>query len=349
MVALSHPTLRPERNAAEIQRYSQHAIDCIDLEKKAVCTYPVRDLIRFDTPGLRYIASIMEGGDIRPIHLMDPRIPKENYVITFDGLLHNRRFVSIMRTLLRKLEDAYECPVDTEFTIEIVPGEEIDFRIHLLQCRPQAHGRPAKQGETFLPRDVPNDNVVFASSRTVCSGRVENIRYVVFVDPERYARIDSSSERSRIAQTIGKLNQRLKGNAFIFVGPGRWGSSNAELGVPVSYADIFNADALVEVPMAISDEQPEASYGTHFFQDLIEAEIFPVAVYPGKDDDRIDFAFFRCAPNALAALCPDQADMASLVTVIDVPSYRKGQVLELAMDAGEQEAMIAYLKPRTSH
>ena len=118
--------------------------------------------------------------------------------------------------------------------------------------------------------------------------------------------------------------------------------------MPVSYADIFNADALVEVPMAIQDEEPEASYGTHFFQDLIEAEIFPVAVYPGKDEDRIDFPFFRCAPNALAALCPDQADMAHLVTVIDVPSYRGGQVLELAMDAGEEEAMIAYLRSPTS-
>jgi hypothetical protein len=344
MVALSHPTLRPERTPAEIQRYSQHAIDCIDLEKKRVCTYPVRDMIRFDTPGLRYIASVMEGGDLRPIHLMDPRIPKENYVITLDGLLRNARFVSIMRTLLRKLEKAYECPVDTEFTIELVPGEELDFRIHLLQCRPQAKGRPAKEGETFLPRDVPNDNIVFASSRTVCSGRVENIRYVVFVDPERYARIESASERKRIAQTVGRLNERLKGNAFIFVGPGRWGSSNPELGVPVSYADIFNADALVEVPMAIQDEEPEASYGTHFFQDLIEAEIFPVAVYPGKDDDRIDFAFFRNAPNALAFLCPDLADMAPLVMVIDVPSYRGGQVLELAMDSEGKEAMVAYLK-----
>ncbi len=345
MVALSHPTLRPERTAAEIRRYSQHAVDCIDLEKKAVCTYPVPDLIRFDTPGLRYIASVFEEGDIRPIHLMDPRVPKENYVITFDGLLRNQRFVDIMRTLLRKLEDEYECPVDVEFTVEILRGQDPDFRIHLLQCRPQAQGRPAKQGESFMPRDVPNDNVVFASSRTVSSGRVENIRYVVFVDPERYARLEDVTDRGRIAQTIGCLNQHLRGNAFILVGPGRWGSSNPELGVPVSYADIFNVDALVEVPMAIQNEEPEASYGTHFFQDLIEAGIFPVAVYPGKDEDRIDFAFFRSAPNALPSLCPDHADMAHLVTVIDVPSYRHGQMLVLAMEAGDQEAMIAYLAP----
>ena len=343
MVALSHPTLRPERSAAEIERYSQHAIDVIDLEKKALLTHPVRDILRYDFPGIRYIASIAEGGDIHPIHLMDPRIPPERYVITFDGLLRNRRFVTIMRSMLQKLEKAYQFPVDTEFTVDIIPGAELDFRVHLLQCRPQAHGK-SKEGEAFLPRDVPEERVVFASSRTVCSGRVQNIRYVVFVDPARYARIDSNSDRSRIARTIGQLNQRLKGNAFILVGPGRWGSSNPELGVPVSYADIFNVDALVEVPIAIADEEPEASYGTHFFQDLIEAEIFPVAVYPGKAEDRINFDFFRDAPNALASLCSGEEEMIDLVKVIDIPAYRDGLVLELAMEAGEEEAMIAYLR-----
>ncbi|MCU0694619.1 MAG: PEP/pyruvate-binding domain-containing protein, partial [Polyangiaceae bacterium] len=344
MVALSHPTLRPERNPAEIQRYSQHCIDVIDLAKLDVVSYPVTDVIRYDVPGLRHIASVMDGGDILPLHMTDPRIPAQNYVLTFDGLLRNARFVTLMRTMLRRLEDAYAFPVDTEFTVDLLPGPELDFRIHLLQCRPQAQGRPAKEGETFLPRDVPEEAIVFASSRTVCSGKVDNIRYVVFVDPERYSRLSSTQLRVRIAQVCGTLNERLKGNSFILVGPGRWGSSNPELGVPVSYADIFNVDALVEVPMAIRDEEPEASYGTHFFQDLIESEIFPVAVYPGKDDDRIDFPFFRQAPNALRHFAPEAEDVAELVKVIDVPAYTSGKVLELAMEAGPKEAMLAFLK-----
>jgi hypothetical protein len=96
--------------------------------------------------------------------------------------------------------------------------------------------------------------------------------------------------------------------------------------------------------MAIRDEEPEASYGTHFFQDLIESEIFPVAVYPGKDDDRIDFPFFRQAPNALRHFAPEAEDVAELVKVIDVPAYTSGKVLELAMEAGPKEAMLAFLK-----
>ena len=343
MVALSHPTLRPERSAIEIMRYSQHYIDAIDLEERQLCTFRVEDILRYDFPGLRYIASVHDGGDLTPIHLSDPRIPVDKYVITFDGILKNPRFVTLMRTILRKLETAYQFPVDIEYTVEIVPGADLDFHVYLLQCRPQAQGKTSESKEPLIPRDVPPDRVLFASSRTVCTGRVTNIRYVVYVDPEHYSRIQTIEERTKIAQTIGRLNQRLKGNAFILVGPGRWGSSNPELGVPVSYADIFNVDALVEVPLAIRDEEPEASYGTHFFQDLIESNIFPVAVYPGKDDDRFDFGFFRNAPNALESLLPDEAEMRDLVKVIDVPSATGGRMIELSMETGESEAMLAYL------
>jgi hypothetical protein len=159
--------------------------------------------------------------------------------------------------------------------------------------------------------------------------------------------VQTLRERTQIAQLVGKLNQKLAGNAFILVGPGRWGSSNPELGVPVSYADIFNVDALVEVPMSIRDEEPEASYGTHFFQDLIESRIFPVAVYPERAGDRFNFAFFRDAPNAIQRVMPDCVSMGDLVKVIDVPETAQGMMLELAMDDSENEAVIAYLAPPT--
>ncbi len=342
MVALSHPTLRPERNAREVRRYSQHFIDAIDLQRNELVTLPVTDVVRHDFPGLRHFAAIASGDDLLPIHLNDPRIPPEDYVFTLDGLLRNKKFVTIMRTILRKLEQGYGRPVDIEYTIEIVPGPDPDFIVHLLQCRPQAHNQ---EGEaTTLPRDVPPERILLASSSTVSRGRVANIRYVVYVDPERYTRVQTMRERARIAQVLGRLNQKLSGNAFIFVGPGRWGSSNPELGVPVSYADIYNCDALVEVPIAIRDEEPEASFGTHFFQDLIESRIYPLAVYPERQGDSFNFEFFRNAPNALDRFLPeDAASMAELVKLIVVPEVTGGLVLELVMDDSENEAVIGFL------
>jgi hypothetical protein len=343
MVALSHPTLRPERTAREVQRYSQHFIDVIDLERNQLASLPVREVIGHDFPGIRFIASIAEGEDLHPIHLSDPRVRPDDYVITFDTLLKNKKFVTIMRTILRKLETAYGRPVDIEYTIDLVPGAEPDFRIHLLQCRPQA--RPDDGVLDSVKRDIPPERVVFASSSTVLRGHVKNINYVVYVDPEHYSRVQTLTERTQIAQLIGKLNSRLAGNPFILVGPGRWGSSNPELGVPVTYADIFKADAIVEVPMSIRDEEPEASYGTHFFQDLIESKIYPVAVYPERSGDRFNFPFFRNAPNAIQRLLPGENCMDGLVKVIDVPEAAGGMVLDLAMDDTDNEAVLAYLTP----
>ena len=341
MVALSHPTLRPERNAREVRRYSQHFIDAIDLKRNELVTLPVTDVVRHDFPGLRHLATVAEGDDLLPIHLNDPRIPPENYVVTLDGLLRNKKFVTMMRTILHKLEVGYGRPVDIEYTIEIVPGADPDFIVHLLQCRPQA--RPQESELATLPRDIPPERIVMASSSTVSRGHIRNIRYVVYVDPEQYSRVQTMTERSHIAQVLGRLNQKLSGNAFIFVGPGRWGSSNPELGVPVSYADIYNCDALVEVPIAIRDEEPEASFGTHFFQDLIESRIYPLAVYPERKGDTFNFEFFRNAPNALERFLPADSKMAELIKLIVVPEATGGLMLELVMDDSENEAVIGFL------
>jgi hypothetical protein len=340
LVALSHPTLRPERTARDVARYSQHFIDTIDLANNCLATVPLEQLISHDFPGVRHIASIHEGDDVHPIQMSDPRIPTSRYVVTLDALLRTRSFVQLMRTILGKLESAFGHPVDIEFTVEFVPGASPDFVVHLLQCRPQAHGQ--HQETVTLPEGIPEQDILFRSARTVSSGRVPNIKYVVYVDPEIYACVKTLTDRNSIARAIGRLNRKLEGHAFIFVGPGRWGSSNAELGVPVTYADIFNADALVEVPMAIRDEEPEASFGTHFFQDLIESRIFPVAVYPDKGD-RFDFAFFRRAPNALAQVAPEDAHMGDVLRLIDVPFATGGRLLQLVMTDCGQEAVMAYL------
>jgi hypothetical protein len=344
LVALSHPTLRPERTALDVRRYSQHFVDAIDLKNNCFVTVPFEQLIAHDYPGIRHLASVYEGGEVRPIFMSDPRIAPEDYVVTLDQVLHKCQFVPLMRAILQKLERAYGHPVDIEFTVEIVPGPVPDFIVHLLQCRPQAHGE--SHDPIAVPACIDKNDVVFQSARTVSSGKVSGIRYVVYVDPEHYTTVGTINERNTIARTVGKLNRKLEGTPFILVGPGRWGSSNPELGVPVTYADIFNADALVEVPMSVRDEEPEASFGTHFFQDLVESRIYPVAVYPEKGD-HFDFDFFRHAPSSLTTLLPDDGAMDEYIRVIEVPAVRSGRVLELVMTDAPQETVMAYLRNPT--
>jgi pyruvate,water dikinase len=116
-----------------------------------------------------------------------------------------------------------------------------------------------------------------------------------------------------------------------------------ELGVKVTYADIYNTAMLIEIGLSDGESAPEVSHGTHFFQDLVEAEIHPLALYPGQGETVFNWRFFRRSPNALAELLPDLAEYADYVRVIDVPVVAQGRYLEVIMDDEEGQA-LGYLR-----
>jgi hypothetical protein len=340
MVALSHPTLRPELGAKEIRRYSQRFVDVIDLAGNELSTLPVSSVLGTDYPGVHLLASRDKGDYLQPL-LVAGGLGDQRLVLTFDQLLKNQGFVALMRTALRKLERHYDCPVDIEFTVEIRAGRPTEFVLHLLQCRPLSG--PDWDQSLALPSDVPESAVVFRASRLVPHGKVERIRNVVYVDPLHYDRTPDYDTRYELARVIGRLNKRLEGRVFILMGPGRWGSSNVDLGLKVTYADIYNARALIEMAQLRGDASPEVSYGTHFFQDLVESHIYPLPLYPDDPGTTINLAFFERAPNVLSALLPSDARYARFIKVIDVPSVAAGRHLELVMVAEEEEA-LAFLK-----
>ncbi len=139
------------------------------------------------------------------------------------------------------------------------------------------------------------------------------------------------SDHAEVARYIGQLNNSLEEHHFILVGPGRWGSSDSMQGVPVSYADIFNTRALVEVATKNSFSA-EPSYGTHFFQDLVEAQIYPLAVYPDEPGDLLNMEFIHKAENHLHKFISEQSEIARCIKLIHIPSERPGYLLELIMD-----------------
>ena len=341
MVALSHPQLRPERNVAEIRRYSQHYIDAVDLQENAFHPFPVEEVLSADYPALRLLAALDQGDYVQPIIALGMDLDVRNLVLTFDGLVGNKVFTGTMKAIMKTLERYYQYPVDIEFAADIT-GErgKAQFKITLLQCRPLTD--QAWAGGRRVPRDVPEEDKIFSANRMVPQGVVSNIRYIVYVDPEVYSRIPSYAEKFEVARIISRLNKELQGERFILMGPGRWGSSNIDLGVKVSYADIYNTRMLVEIAMAKGGEAPEASYGTHFFQDLVESQIYPLALYPDESGTIFNRAFLDAAPNVLVELLPDAAPYAAYVKVIDVPSASGGRYLEVVMD-GEQEEALAYL------
>jgi len=342
MVALSHPQLRPESGADQIRHYSQYYMDVINLTHNRFETQRVGAILGADYPQLRFLASIDQGDYIAKMVFNDQSLDPNKLVLTFDGLLTQTSFVDHLKWALKALEFGYGRPVDIEFTLGLThdyPRPKI--ALHLLQCRPQSVHYLAE--EIRFPETLPASDIIFGTVNLVPTGRVRNIGHIVYVDPEKYMRLSDPTERLELGRLIGRLNQRLEGQAFILMGPGRWGSNNPDLGVKVGYADIYNARALVEIGLSQGASRPTLSYGTHFFQDLVESHIYPLAIFPGEPGNPFRQQFFDDALNALPALLPDDARYAEYVKVIDVPATTGGKTIELVM-SGEEARALAFLQ-----
>lgn len=350
MIALSHPQLRPEAGAEEIKRYSQRFIDLIDLADNQLKTLPISEVLSVDYPLVRFLASVDREGYLQPMFSQSRDIDPQKMVLTFDYLLKNTTLVPLMKAILKKLERRYGRPVDIEFTVDIIPQSQISnlksqqpsLTVHLVQCRPQSSHE--SDWRIQFPSAVPEEDILFSATRLVPHGLVPQIRYVVYVDPEEYDRISDPTTKLQLARVVGHINQRLEGERFILMGPGRWGSSNIDLGLKVTYADIHNTSVLVEIAMPRKgDGTPELSYGTHFFQNLVEARIYPLPLYPHQDDTVFNTAFFQESPNVLEELIPSDGKYAQYIRVIDVPAITDGRYIEIAMDSEKGKA-LGYLK-----
>jgi hypothetical protein len=335
LVAPGQPGLRVNSSAAEAMRYSPRKIDVVDLETGAFETIDVRRFLAEHgerIPQLRQLLSIVDHDRLRrPAGFVD--FENDDLLVTFEGLLADTPFLARMRALLRELSEKMGVPVDVEFASD---GE----RLYLLQCRPQGAtygGQPAA-----IPADLPRERVLFSANRFVSNGAVGDVTHVVYVDPEAYAALDYSRLKD-VGRAVGRLNRLLPKRQFVLMGPGRWGSrGDIRLGVPVTYADISNTAVLIEIARQRGGYVPDLSFGTHFFQDLVESAIRYLPLYP--DDPDVVFAegFFRAAPNAFAGLVPELAELAGVVRVVDVPAATGGQVLRIAMN-GELEQAVGWL------
>jgi hypothetical protein len=343
LVALSHPSLHPAAATKMIRRYSQRYVDLIDLQDNKFKTLPVRDVIEPRYAGLRYIAQEDRGDYLAAIS--SSVVDSANIVVTFDGLLQRTSFASYMRTMLGLLEKHYRSPVDTEFTVDVVDPHALqpEVKITILQCRPQS---AIDEEDASIPDDLPEADVILSTRRMVPRGAVHGIRYVLFVPPEDYFSLESATERTKLEREIGALNAALKGETFICVGPGRWGTSTPNLGVHVAYGDIYNTRALVELSGSEVGTDPEPSFGTHFFQDLMEAHIFPLAVNLDDKDAFFNRKFFFETPNRLDEWRhASNGEVCHALKLIKVDDFRPGAFINLLMDDDEGRA-VAFLSDR---
>jgi hypothetical protein len=333
MVNLSHPQLRPEVMPKDIRYYSQHFIDALDLQQNILTTLPAASVLGSDYYPLRWLVSVDDGETIRPPLYVMRSIDPSQLVLTFDGLLQRSEFVPLMKTVLARLAQQYEQPVDIEFAVSFTPGtNKPKLNFHLLQCRPQNQGSTDSREIQPLPTDLAVQDKIFLCTQMVPQGHVPQVDYIVYVDTDVYYQLDTQKGHAEVARYIGRLNSALEGQNFILVGPGRWGSSDPMQGVPVTYADIFNTRALVEVASNKGGFSSEPSYGTHFFQDLVESQIFPLAIHPEESGDQLNLDFIKQAENQISKFIPEQNKASRCIKLIHIPTERPDHHMEIIMN-----------------
>ena len=343
MIALSHPQLRPETTAADKRRYSQWLIDVIELTKNEFLTIPAHELITADFPELRYVAELDKGDYLQQILSPGMLDEEDEFILSFDYLTKDKRFVSLMRTVLRELEKAYETAVDIEYTLSISPKyPHPDYFLNLVQCRPLSQ-REEHEAVT-IPRDIPQSDIIFHARDLIPNGHINDIRYLILIDPNIYRNVPTMTIKQELGRVVGRLNSALENENFILMGPGRWGSNNIDLGVKVSYADIYNTKALVEIGIEHEGSTPELSYGTHFFQDLVESGIHSIPLHLSESENWLNWDYIKNATNALATLSPADKEYADYVHVVDITAVSGPNTrLTILMDSKSEEA-LAYLQ-----
>jgi hypothetical protein len=333
LLAPGQPNLRASVTADEVMRYSPRKMDVIDLERNTFATVDVRDVLRTcgdDWPQARWITSVVEEGHVRRMTALE-ELARDDLVVTFDGLVADTPFLRQVSSLLCLLRERMDTPVDIEFAVD-----GTDF--YLLQCRPQS------QSEDFapaaIPRDVPAERVLFRSSRHISNGRVPPLTHVVYVDPVAYAQVADLRALKEVGRVVGKLNKLLPRRRFVLMGPGRWGSrGDIRLGVNVGYADINNTALLMEIAQPHGPYRPDLSFGTHFFQDLVEANIRYLPLYAQEPGTVLNQTFLHGAHNLLAELLPEHAHLEGTVRVLDVPRETGGRILRVLLNAERDEAL----------
>jgi len=338
LVSPMRPKLQVNTLVSERVQYSPRFLDVINLKTGAIETVDAIEFFKENSdnfPDLDKIISVFKNDRLSKPNIMTD-MKQEDLVITFDTLFEKTDFLEKMKRILTLLETKIGTPVDIEFASD---GEKLYF----LQCRPQSQGRGIERKP--IPKNIDEDRKMFSTNKYVTTGQIENIEYIVYVVPEEYAALESREDMQRIASIINELNQKLPKRKFILLGPGRWGSrGDMKLGVPVNYGDINNTSLLIEIAKKKGDYVPELSFGTHFFQDLVEADIKYLPLYPDEPKTIFNEKSLLNSDNHLSKFVKIPKKFEKVLKLVKTADLIKEGNLSVIMD-GEINEALGFLKP----
>lgn len=337
IVALDAPLIKPYAKQEDAGRFSQHGVDVLNLEENRFQSLSMAEVLKDD---LEEHLDLIGTRDLDAMERMKATGKDiEVWILTFDELFSKTAFPDLMSKMLKQLEKIYNYPVDIEFTANF--NAEGNIQINLLQCRPfQTRGHYRR---IEIPDNIDERKIFLRQQGNFMGGGVyENISRIIYIDPRRYSKL-TLSDKYNIARLVGKINKTINKRdeiPTILFGPGRWGTTTPAMGVPITFSEIDNIAVIAEIAYQEGSLIPELSFGTHFFQDLVEMDIFYMAIYPDNEKVIFNTKWMQEAPNLLDVLIPEDQKYAHVVHVYDV----KGKDLRFFSDVVAQEMICFFNK-----
>lgn len=314
LVNLDRPEATTATTIAEKHEFSQRKLEVVNKEKKGLEQISL-DAIEDKLPG--FLGNVLLEHDYE----VEQRLRElgRNQSVRFiscKGLVSNRRMMEQLKEMMQVIQKAYRQPVDIEFTLNLDRTGE--YMINLLQCRPLQVFMDT--GEVFIPDTLPPERILMSlKGASMGLSREVPLDLIVYVDPIAYYNLPYN-EKNSVAKAVGSFNWKYRGSGkhMMLIVPGRIGTSSQELGVPTTFADISEFEVICEVAESGAGYNPELSYGSHIFQDLVEAQILYTAVFEGKQTKEYHPEKLIKLPNLLTELLPEHGKLNEVIRILDV-------------------------------
>ena len=309
IVSLDDPMRVPLVDYEDQKKFSQHYVDVLSLSSNRLTAKPLEEIA---TKNIRVKKELFAGIDYQTLDWLRELGKREivtPYILNFRGLLKDTTFPALMKELLALLQRVYDYPVDIEFTANFLTDNS--YKVNLLQCRPLQTKGLGKN--VTIPKVEEGQDCFLCTKGNFMGGNIHlPIDYVIYIPASAYLRL-SEKEKYTVARQIGIINKAMKGKHVMLIGPGRWGTTTPSLGVPVHFTELCNMSVICEVASKEEGFQPELSYGSHFFQDLVEADIFYVAVFVGQKEVQFHPELILREENILEDIIPKESQLLEVI------------------------------------
>lgn len=314
LVSLDKPKATTARNSTEKHQYSQRKLELMNRASRKLEQMDP-EIVKPFLPA--FLKKLLFEHDFDTERVFRERGQSRDIeFVSCHGIVAKDDLMKQMQEILKAISTEYDYPVDTEFTINL--SEDGDYVINLLQCRPLQVYQDANEME--MPEDVNPENILFeCNNSSMGLSRLEKLDAIVYIDPVLYYNMPYK-DKYKVGQALGAINWAMRGKnkKLLLLSPGRIGTSSPELGVPALFSDISEFECICEIADSRAGYNPELSYGSHFFQDLVEAGILYNAIFENEKTIQYNPEMLGGFENKVLEYAPKAEEVKDIIRVYEV-------------------------------